>query len=248
MRRLTGSDAGGLTAPSSSDISLFTDVFALLSAVLGVVFATMGQRHHRHLVYGITMTAGVFGGLLFCNLVFPPSITDAAKIVCSLVIGFGLWYLALHEEKVVLQIFGMSAGMATGTLVFNIVAEFYIINAHFLILALAAGCAIGFVLAGYMENGAFVMMYASTGGFLVMSAASYAMWKTGRSARGDLWLTHITHSEHGLDVGAQSNVTCLVLWGACTVMGVVVQNSCCRPVESDVERSALLKRDYSSTA
>jgi hypothetical protein len=42
MRRLTGSDAGGLTAPSSSDISLFTDVFALLSAVLGVVFATMG--------------------------------------------------------------------------------------------------------------------------------------------------------------------------------------------------------------
>jgi hypothetical protein len=35
--------------------------------------------------------------------------------------------------------------MATGTLVFNIVAEFYIINAHFLILALAAaGTRLGF--------------------------------------------------------------------------------------------------------
>lgn len=83
------------------------------------------------------MTSGVFGGLLFCNLVFPPAITDEAKIVCALVIGFGLWYLALHGERVVLQIFGVSAGMATGTFVFNIVAEFYIINAHFLILALA---------------------------------------------------------------------------------------------------------------
>lgn len=83
------------------------------------------------------MTSGVFGGLLFCNLVFPSAITDEAKIVCSLVIGFGLWYLALHGERVVLQIFGVSAGMATGTFLFNIVAEFYIINAHFLILALA---------------------------------------------------------------------------------------------------------------
>lgn len=26
------------------------------------------------------------------------------------------------------------------------------------------------------------------------------MWKTGHSARGDLWLTHITHTEHGLDM------------------------------------------------
>lgn len=206
MRRLLGSDAG--MVESKYEMLPFTDSFALLSAALGVVFATMGcvslrtltlflfrkimcdthvfkavtpllffafpfppppqppflplppmrdanressvapllpvpappsrrQKHHKHLVYGITMTSGVFGGLLFCNLVFPPAITDEAKIVCALVIGFGLWYLALHGEKVVLQIFGVSAGMATGTFVFNIVAEFYVINAHFLILALA---------------------------------------------------------------------------------------------------------------
>jgi hypothetical protein len=77
--------------------------------------------------------------------------------------------------------------MATGTFIFNVVAEFYIINSHFLILALAVGCAAGYVMAGYMRNGAFVMMYACTGGFLVMSSASYAMWKTGHSVRGDLW-------------------------------------------------------------
>lgn len=74
---------------------------------------------------------------MFCNLVFPSSIADEAKILCSLFLGFGLWYLALHGERVLLQIFGVSAGMATGTFVFNVVAEFYIINAHFLILALA---------------------------------------------------------------------------------------------------------------
>jgi hypothetical protein len=34
-----------------------------------------------------------------------------------------------------------------------------------------------------------------------------------------LRLTHITHTEHGLDVGAKSNVLCLVLWVACTVVG-----------------------------
>ena len=56
--------------------------------------------------------------------------------LCSLAIGFALWYVAV-QEQVVLQIFGISAGMATGTVVFNLVAEFYIINAHFLILALA---------------------------------------------------------------------------------------------------------------
>ena len=61
--------------------------------------------------------------------------------------------------------------------------------------------AAGYILSGYMENGAFVMMYALTGGFLVMSSASYCMWKTGASSRGDLWLTHITSNKHGLDMG-----------------------------------------------
>ena len=95
------------------------------------------QKYHQYLVHGITLTTGVFGGLLFCNLSFPSSITDEAKILCSLAIGFALWYVAVQGEEVILQIFGISAGMATGTVVFNLVAEFYIINAHFLILALA---------------------------------------------------------------------------------------------------------------
>lgn len=69
------------------------------------------------------------------------------------------------------------------------------------------------------------------------------MWKTGHSARGDLWLTHITHTEHGLDLGAKSNVLCLVLWFALTVVGVVVQNSCCRPELNIVERSALIRKE-----
>ena len=103
------------------------------------------QKYHQYLIYGITITAGVFGGLLFCNLVFPVTITDEAKVLCSLFLGVGLWYLSLHTERMVLQIFGMSAGMATGTMIFNVVAEFYIINSHFLILALAVVWNLSFV-------------------------------------------------------------------------------------------------------
>ena len=172
------------------------------------------------------MTSGVFGGLLFCNLVFPAAITDEAKILCGCGLGVGLWYVALHGERVVLQIFAGSAGMATGTLIFNVVAEFYVINAHFLILALAAvrgwllnsmcmtikkkskkvpsdrkntaactvchairswsrpvdpyrqGCVMGYMLAGHMQNGAFVMMYAATGGFLVRGASEWTFFCT----------------------------------------------------------------------
>ena len=43
----------------------------------------------------------------------------------------------------IMRMFGISAGMATGTLVFNLVAEFYVINANYLVLALAVGCAAG---------------------------------------------------------------------------------------------------------
>ena len=77
----------------------------------------------------------------------------------------------------------------------------------------------------------------------MMSSASYVMWKTGHSARGDLWLTHITHTAHGLDMGSKSNVLCVALWVAFTVVGVVVQNSCCRPPLTESERLNLLKRD-----
>ena len=73
----------------------------------------------------------------------------------------------------------------------------------------------------------------------MMSAVSYAMWKTGHSARGDLWLTHITTTEHGLDMGAKSNVLCVVLWVAFTFVGIVVQNSCCRPPMTEAERQNL---------
>ena len=37
-----------------------------------------------------------------------------------------------------------------------------------------------------------------------------------------------SYQYRALHLGAKSNMVCMALWGAATVLGVVVQNSCCR--------------------
>ena len=62
----------------------------------------------------------------------------------------------------------------------------------------------------------------------MMSSANYWMWRSGTSARGDLWVSKITDVyEHGLDLGARSNHLCFFVWLASAAGGAFAQNTVC---------------------
>ena len=66
-----------------------------------------------------------------------------------------------------------------------------------------------------MKSGAYIVLYSIAGGFLVMSAMSYFMWKHMRVSDGDLWLTHIASPARGIDPSDGTNVACLFVWLVC---------------------------------
>ena len=73
-----------------------------------------------------------------------------------------------------------------------------------------------------------IATYAATGGFLMMSSANYWMWRSGTSARGDLWVSKITDvCERGLDLGARSNGACFFVWIAGAAGGAFAQCTVC---------------------
>ena len=200
----------------------------------------------------VTGTLGCFAGLLLVNALFPPAVSDEAKLCVATLLGATLAFLVRGTEHLVVNLFGVVSGVAVGALAFGVVAEVRPVDPNYYAVALVAGGFVGAAASACTRKGAYVVMYALTGGFLVMSSSSYALWRYGRSARGDLWLTHVTDVSKGVDMGSQSNVICAVAWVAASAAGVVAQNSCCRPEMSDEEAMRLWKKEqrektYAST-
>jgi len=76
------------------------------------------QRYHHYLMYGISMTAGVFGGLLLTNLVLPGAV-DGVKIFVSVLSGVSFWYLtmqgrSLYTSQRCFRVYKQAPGFRTG--------------------------------------------------------------------------------------------------------------------------------------
>ena len=138
--------------------------------------------------------------ILLENALLPDEalVSDELKLVLALIAGGALWFVTTQAEHLIVQIFGAAAGTAVGAMVYNVAAHLAFVAPEFLIVSLMAGAFVGYAGAGYMEKGAYIVLYSISGGFLVMSAMSYFMWKHGAS-RGDLWITHIASPKHSID-------------------------------------------------
>lgn len=195
------------------------------------------------------MSMGAFAMILLENALLPDEalVSDELKLVLALIAGGALWFVTTQAEHLIVQIFGAAAGTAVGAMVYNVAAHLAFVAPEFLIVSLMAGAFVGYAGAGYMEKGAYIVLYSISGGFLVMSAMSYFMWKHGAS-RGDLWITHIASPKHSIDpadgkfifmhvwaismtlcVFTGTNVACLFVWLVCSAAGIAVQNSLCKP-------------------
>lgn len=146
------------------------------------------------------MSMGAFAMILLENALLPDEalVSDELKLVLALIAGGALWFVTTQAEHLIVQIFGAAAGTAVGAMVYNVAAHLAFVVPEYLIVSLMAGAFVGYAGAGYMEKGAYIVLYSISGGFLVMSAMSYFMWKHGAS-RGDLWITHIASPKHSID-------------------------------------------------
>ena len=163
------------------------------------------------------MSMGAFAMILLENALLPDEalVSDELKLVLALVAGAALWFVTTQAEHLIVQIFGAAAGMAAGSLTYNVAAHLALVAPEYLV-AMLAMAASGYMGAGYMKSGAYIVLYSIAGGFLVMSAMSYFMWKHMRVSDGDLWLTHIASPARGIDPSDGTNVACFfVLVCAC---------------------------------
>jgi len=177
------------------------------------------------------MSMGAFAMILLENALLPDEalVSDELKLVLALVAGAALWFVTTQAEHLIVQIFGAAAGMAAGSLVYNVAAHLALVAPEYLVAMLAVGGLVGYAGAGYMKSGAYIVLYSIAGGFLVMSAMSYFMWKHMRVSDGDLWLTHIASPARGIDPSDGTNVACFFVWLVCACAGIAVQNSMCEP-------------------
>ena len=171
------------------------------------------------------MSMGAFAMILLENALLPDEalVSDELKLVLALVAGAALWFVTTQAEHLIVQIFGAAAGMAAGSLTYNVAAHLALVAPEYLVAMLAIGGLLGYMGAGYMKSGAYIVLYSIAGGFLVMSAMSYFMWKHLRVSDGDLWLTHIASPARGIDPSDGTNVACFFVWLVCACAGIVGQ-------------------------
>ena len=71
------------------------------------------------------MSMGAFAMILLENALLPDEalVSDELKLVLALVAGAALWFVTTQAEHLIVQIFGAAAGMAAGSLVYNVAAH-----------------------------------------------------------------------------------------------------------------------------
>jgi len=239
------------TVPTMLPIST---AFSILLCLVGYILAISGAKFHEHWFRYVTAgVVGVFGSLLVLNTLFPHHLAvmgDDIKVAVSVFIGGGCWFVSMQVEEVIMPLYGIGAGGALGTILFNIVTEMLVsLSAKWMGVMIAVGCIVGFMTSTMMPDRASSALYALVGGFLVCSSTSFTMWQWDFSERGDLWIVHITSIRHGLNLGSKSNVLCLGVWFATAVFGFISQNYFCTPEEDEDEskmNSPLLGRGNGS--
>ena len=78
------------------------------------------------------MSMGAFAMILLENALLPDEalVSDELKLVLALVAGAALWFVTTQAEHLIVQIFGAAAGMAAGSLVYNVAAHLALEHVH----------------------------------------------------------------------------------------------------------------------
>ena len=87
------------------------------------------------------MSMGAFAMILLENALLPDEalVSDELKLVLALVAGAALWFVTTQAEHLIVQIFGAAAGMAAGSLVYNVAAHLALVAPEYLVAMLAVG-------------------------------------------------------------------------------------------------------------
>ena len=81
------------------------------------------------------MSMGAFAMILLENALLPDEalVSDELKLVLALEAGAALWFVTTQAEHLIVQIFGAAAGMAAGSLVYNVAAHLAFVAPEYLL-------------------------------------------------------------------------------------------------------------------
>ena len=171
------------------------------------------------------MSMGAFAMILLENALLPDEalVSDELKLVLALVAGAALWFVTTQAEHLIVQIFGAAAGMAAGSLTYNVAAHLALVAPEYLVAMLAIGGLLGYMGAGYMKSGAYIVLYSIAGGFLVMSATVVLHVEAhARERRRPVADAHsVSRARHRPERRDQRGV--FFVWLVCACAGIVVQ-------------------------